>query len=223
MSIFWHRPYFSKFRASNNEQIWVVCWQIFVPCYACPLALQMLLCKNHIFMVKGEHIPSGPNTAETNNRGIFWIIFTGTSCSVPRRTMKLSAHSSWVQELQMILALLRKFWQLSLTFLSLGCVTWLHRHLLSTSSNWIQLLWGCPWLSGRFLLLLEGFWLSWGCRSCRRSAEPFRRDFRLSLHYLSPLGAKRSLHSRRSFCPKNVSFILVDLYLLLCIFSPDKS
>ena len=57
---------------------------------ACPIAAQMLLSRNRIRMVKGEHIPSGSNTAETNDRTILRVIFAGTSCSVPRQTMRLS-------------------------------------------------------------------------------------------------------------------------------------
>ena len=173
--------------------------------HACPIAAPMLLSRNHIRMVKGEHIPSGSNTAETTDRTILWVIFAGNFCSV-------SQHSSLVQWLRRVAVLLRKFSQLSLTCLSLGSVTWHHRHLLSISSNWIHLWWGCLWLSGRFLLLLEGFWLTWGSRSCRSSAELFWWDFRRWLHYLSPLGAKH----------KNMSCILVDFYPLLWIFSPEK-
>ena len=113
----------------------------------------------------------------------------------------------------MIAVLLRKFSQLSLTCLSLGSVTWHHRLLLSVSTNWIHLWWGCLWLSGRFLLLLEGFCVTWGSRSCRNSAELFWWDFRRWLHYLLPLNAKR----------KNISCKLVEFYPLLWIFSPEKS
>ena len=101
----------------------------------------------------------------------------------------------------MVVVLLRKFSQLSLTCLSLGCETWLHRYLLSISSIWIHLWWGCRWLSGRFWLLFEGFWLTWRNRLCRTSAEPFWRVFRRWLHYPSPLGAKLNLHMSASFSP----------------------
>ena len=102
----------------------------------------------------------------------------------------------------MIVVLLRVFSQLSLTCLSLGSMTWLHRHLLSISSNWIHLWWGCLWLSGRFRLLLMVLWLTIGTRPCRSFSEPFWRDFRRWLHYLSPLGAKRNLHKSASFSPQ---------------------
>ena len=60
--------------------------------HACPIAAQMLLSRNSIHMVKGEHIPDGSNTAETKDRT---IVFAGTSCSVPRQTMRLCAVSTF--------------------------------------------------------------------------------------------------------------------------------
>ena len=73
----------------------------------------------------------------------------------------LCLHSSWVLGLKTIVFLIRKFSQLSLTCLFLGSATWLHRHFLSVSSNWIHLWWGYLWPSGRLRLLFEGFsdWL----------------------------------------------------------------
>ena len=132
----------------------------------------------------------------------------------------LCPHFSWVLWLKMILVLLRKSSQLLLICLPLGFVTWLHCHLLSIQSIWIHLWWGCLWLSGRFRLLLEGFWLTVGSHPCRSFAEPFWRDFRRWLLYLSPLGARRKLPKSANFCPKNVACILIDFNSPLWIFSP---
>ena len=115
--------------------------------------------------------------------------------------MRLSV-STFQLRLNSIVVLLRKFSQLSLTCLFLGSVIWFHRHLLSISSNWIHLWSGCIWLSGRFRLLLEGFWLTLGTRPFRSSAKPFWRYFRRWLRYLSPLQAKRNSLKSASFSPR---------------------
>ena len=41
--------------------------------HACPIVAKMLLSRNRILMVKGEHIPSGSNNAETRDRKILWV------------------------------------------------------------------------------------------------------------------------------------------------------
>ena len=43
--------------------------------HACLIAAQMLLNGNRIRMVKGEHILSGSNTAESKDRTILLVIF----------------------------------------------------------------------------------------------------------------------------------------------------
>ena len=87
-SIYFHCLEFSQLRAPINEQFWVFC----CPCHlshACPIAVQMLLSRIRILIVKGEHIPSGSNTAEKKDRTILWVFFGGTSWSVPRQAMRL--------------------------------------------------------------------------------------------------------------------------------------
>ena len=55
----------------------------------------MLLSRNRILIMKGEHIPSGSNTAEKKDKTILCVIFAGNSCSVPRQTIRqpLCLHS----------------------------------------------------------------------------------------------------------------------------------
>ena len=57
--------------------------------HACPIAAQMLLNRNRVCMVKGEHITIGSKTAETNDRTILLANFGGIFCSVTPHTMRL--------------------------------------------------------------------------------------------------------------------------------------
>ena len=169
-------------------------------------------------MVNGEHISSGSNTAGTNDRTILWVIFLLEFLAHfhDRQWDCRCHHSSSVQGLKMFLGPLRKLSQLPLTCLSLECVTWLQRHLLSISSIWIHFWWGRLWLSGRLRLLLEVFWLSLGSRHCKSFAEIFWRDFRCWLHYLSPLGEKRNLEKWASSLPPKTCRVYTKTSIL-CI------
>ena len=92
--------------------------------HACPIAAQMLLCRNLIRRVKGEHIPSGSNTAETKNRTFDELSLHELLAHFDDRLWDyLCLHSSSVQELKMTVFLLRKFLQLSLICLPLGFVS----------------------------------------------------------------------------------------------------
>ena len=134
----------------------------------------------------------------------------------------LCPHSSLFQGLEIFMVLHRKFSQLSLTWLSLGSVSWFHRHSLSISLIWIHLCRGCLWLSVRFWLLIQGSdWLEEVVPEellLNRSDESFVVDciiFRYLVH-------SNICTSRRAFRPKNVSYVLVNFYHLLCVFSPEE-
>ena len=134
-------------------------------------------------------------------------IFAETSCSVPGQTRRPSVFRFQLSpKIEDDIASASKVFT---TFVDLSVsgncdlTCYLDNcHLLSISSILIHFWWGCLWLSGRIRLLLEGFWLTWGSRQCRIIAEPFWRDFRRWLHYLSPLDAKRNLHKSASFSPR---------------------
>ena len=118
----------------------------------------------------------------------------------------------------MIVVQLRKIWQLSLTCLSLASVTGicLNRHLLSISSFWIHFS-EDVWLFSRFKLLPEGFWLTYGHRSCRIFSKTYWRHFARWLHFLCHLVQTIIGISRRAFCSNNVSCVHVNLYFALGI------
>ena len=80
----------------------------------------------------------GRNTAEPKDRTILWVNFAETSCLVPLWDC-LCLQSNSVHRLMIVVVRPRNFSQLLLICLLLGFVTWLLRHLLYNSSNWIHL------------------------------------------------------------------------------------
>ena len=143
--IYRHRPYFSQigsqpmnsFESSNDNAL----------SHDCPIADRMLLRSNRIRILNGEH------------QGELFLL-EPLARFLDRQWNNLYLHSSSVQGLKMIVVKLQKFSQLSLICLSLGSATWLQCHLLSISSIWIRLCWGCLWLTSRFQLLLQRSWLT---------------------------------------------------------------
>ena len=133
----------------------------------------------------------------------------------------------------MIVVLLRKFSHFLMSCLSLGSVTWLHRHLSSISSFWIHLWWGCFWLSGRFHSLLKGFWLTWGIRPFRSSDEAFVVDSIIFRHLVQSVLIAREIISWDSNWKKHRFYVGWKRYLVfweakkiplrLCsMYGPDK-
>ena len=121
-----------------------------------PILAKIILSRNHIR--KCKHFPSGLNTAETNDRTLLWSFSAGTFCWVPWQTMRLSVSTfQFCPRTEDDFGSESKISQASLTFLSLGSVTWLHRHFLSVSSIWIHLWWGCLCFLLDFDCFLRGF------------------------------------------------------------------
>ena len=192
--------------------------------YAFPIAAQTLMSRNCILMVKGEHIPSGSNTAESNERKtILWTIFDGTSCSVPRQTMRLSTSKFQLSpRIDDDCGSISKVFTTFVDLSALGFVIWLLRHLLSISLTWIQFCWGCLWVFGKFQpFLAVSDWLQ-GVLQAEILLDSFDECFVVFCVILRHLMQSVLCTSRRTHHPKNVSCILVDFYPLLWIFSPEK-
>ena len=169
---------------------------------SCPLAAQLLLSRNRILMVKGEHIPIGSSIAEIKDRTTLFSYFLLKFLAQFHDILwdYPCLHSSSVQVLRMSAARPRKFSQLSLICPSLWFVTWLHRHSLSISSKWMHLCWGGFGPFGRIRLLLVVIWLTWGTRPSRSFAGQFWQEFRRLSRYLSLLDANRNLHDSARSC-----------------------
>ena len=155
-------------------------------------------------MLKGEHISSGLNKAETKDMTILWVIFGGTSCTVPQQNMRFFL--SAVQMSPKIeddcgsrIALFHNFrwpvwlWDLWLDFI-VTCYQF--RQIKSTLDNDVS-----DFLADFDCFLRDSDWLVEVVYT-KKFAEPFWRGFRRWLHYLSPLGANRNLHKSASFSPR---------------------
>ena len=187
----------------------------------------MLLSGNCILMMKGEHIPSGSNTAETEVTTILWVIFARASGSFPRKSMRLSVFkfqfSSCIDDGWMIVVRPRFFHQQlwCVCLCDLWLVVFVTRYpLRQFESNFAEDVWN----------LLVDFECSLRCSdwlekvfnvevSLDRFNEIFVVFCVIFLHFMRSL----TCTSRKTLCPKNVSWILVDFYLLPWIFSPENS
>ena len=188
-----------------------------------PIAAQMLISIDRIWLVEGENIPNVSNTAEKNDILILWIIFARYFCSIPRQTLRTSVFKfhefrAW-RLLLFSFEIFHYFFILSVSGIS---VFRLHRQLWFISSVWIQFCWFLDFFR-KFQLLLDGsVWLKEFVHvevSLKRLDEAFFFDCIILRHLVQRVICT----SRRAFQRKNVSSVLEDFCLLPWIFSPEKS
>ena len=152
------------------------------------------------------------------------FFFAGTSCSVPRQTMRLSVSTFQLSpRIEHDCCSSLNFFT-TLVYLSVsGICDLTSLSLVMVSSTWTHLRWERLWLSGRIRLLLEGFWLTLGNRPWKKFRWTVLTRFSSDCVIFRHLVRSVICTSRRAFRPKSVSCVLVYFHPLLWMLSPEKS